>query len=73
VVQFANSACNSTEQGKQGLCYTNNECKDFKGRPAGTCALGFGVCCICKLSVVAHFTYLPTYLPNTIFQFYAYL
>ena len=48
VIQFSNSVCNTTSQGDQGLCYTQNECSNMGGRASGFCAQGFGVCCLCN-------------------------
>ena len=46
--RFENDPCPSTEPGFDGICYTKDECREKKGIPSGGCALGFGVCCICK-------------------------
>ncbi len=48
IVTFPNEVCNSSESGMAGVCYTSSECTAGKGRAAGTCAQGFGICCICK-------------------------
>ena len=48
VVQFANSACNATDDSRTGVCFTGSECEAKGGRAGGVCAAGFGVCCICK-------------------------
>ena len=48
VVQFANSACNATDDSRTGVCYTSSECEAKGGTSGGVCAAGFGVCCICK-------------------------
>ena len=48
VVQFANSACNATDDSRTGVCFTGAECAAKGGRAAGECAAGFGVCCICE-------------------------
>ena len=29
-----------------GVCYTATQCEDMKGQPRGTCASGFGTCCV---------------------------
>ena len=31
-----------------GTGYTKEECSDLGGIESGTCASGFGICCICK-------------------------
>ena len=33
-----------------GTCYTAEECEDNSGTASGSCADGYGVCCICKYS-----------------------
>ncbi|XP_059087652.1 uncharacterized protein LOC131884036 [Tigriopus californicus] len=53
VVSFQNDMCNtdsavsggSTSQ-RTGTCFTVGECEARGGRPSGTCASGFGVCCL---------------------------
>jgi len=44
VVKFANDACSSND-GKNGTCYTKDECEEREGTSSGTCAEGYGVCC----------------------------
>ena len=34
-----------------GTCYTAEECSDKKGKASGSCANGFGVCCVSKYHV----------------------
>ncbi|XP_059097863.1 uncharacterized protein LOC131892119 [Tigriopus californicus] len=55
IVQFANEGCtsNSAVSGgsvsgrlRDGTCFTADECAKKQGQSAGTCASGFGVCCI---------------------------
>ena len=48
LIQFSNARCNSTDNDKQGICYTASECRERGGNAKGTCAAGFGVCCLCK-------------------------
>ncbi|XP_023341394.1 uncharacterized protein LOC111711301 [Eurytemora carolleeae] len=45
IVSFKNDACVSTG-GTNGTCYSSNECTSKGGASAGTCASGFGVCCL---------------------------
>ena len=35
-----------------GDCYTKQECDAKGGTAAGECALGYGVCCVCKYSYI---------------------
>jgi hypothetical protein len=48
VVRFNNDAC-ITGAGVNGTCYSSTECSNLRGTPSGSCASGFGVCCLCKL------------------------
>ena len=45
IVRFANTACTGTNS-YNGTCYTSAECSSYGGTGSGTCAAGFGVCCI---------------------------
>lgn len=42
---FPNDACYG-DGGKNGTCYTANECDARGGVTAGDCAGGYGVCCV---------------------------
>ena len=46
--RFNNGPC-SGGSGKNGTCYTAEECETKGGINSGTCAAGYGVCCTCKL------------------------
>jgi len=46
IVSFKNEACASTTSGTNGTCYSSNECLKLGGASSGTCASGFGVCCL---------------------------
>lgn len=48
VVKFANSEC--TGSSKNGTCFTSAECSSIGGSPSGSCADGFGVCCIVTIT-----------------------
>ncbi|XP_068085726.1 uncharacterized protein [Anabrus simplex] len=45
IIKFPNDACLSPD-GAKGTCYHSLECKSLGGIASGTCARGFGVCCI---------------------------
>merc|ERR1712079_114221 len=49
VVRFPNSACGSANN-FNGTCYTASECNSLGGSSSGTCASGFGVCCVFSLA-----------------------
>ena len=49
-VQFENTECAGTT-GDNGTCFTSNECKDIGGTADGSCASGFGVCCVLKVKI----------------------
>jgi len=45
IVRFPNDACIGSST-RNGTCYTSAECSDKGGTSSGSCADGFGVCCI---------------------------
>jgi len=47
VVRFPNDACSGTT--RNGTCYTAEECSSKSGVNEGSCASGFGVCCVITL------------------------
>jgi len=50
VVKFPNTACSSSTTGRNGTCYTTSECTAKGGSTSGSCASGFGVCCVFEKS-----------------------
>jgi len=50
VVKFPNTVCLSSTTGRNGTCYTNSECAAKGGSASGSCASGFGACCIFEKS-----------------------
>lgn len=53
IVQFKNTGCASTmtssssgQSFRNGTCLTNAECLEMGGASSGSCAGGFGVCCV---------------------------
>jgi len=62
VVTFPNDECTSSF-GTTGVCYTQSECTSFGGTASGTCASGFGVCCLFSAKCGA-----STQLNNTYFE-----
>ena len=47
IVQFPNEECTSgSSSTTNGTCYTSSECGSRGGAAAGSCAAGFGVCCV---------------------------
>ncbi|TRY80950.1 hypothetical protein TCAL_09568 [Tigriopus californicus] len=49
VVRFQNSECEATSS-RKGICYTEAECSSRQGSASGSCANGFGVCCLFSLN-----------------------
>ena len=47
LVTFPSTTCD-TSDGRSGICYKQNDCKKFGGQAVGSCAHGFGVCCVRK-------------------------
>ncbi len=64
VISFPNDACDGGS--RNGTCYTEAECDSRGGTNAGSCASGFGVCCVSEF-----WTMLKVYLnlENNIFFF----
>merc|ERR1739848_980830 len=60
VVRFPNDICSCTS--RNGTCYTAEECSTKGGTNDGTCASGFGVCCIFALSCGGSASENQTYL-----------
>lgn len=48
VVRFPNDVCTGTT--RNGTCFTAEECSSKSGTNEGSCASGFGVCCVISLS-----------------------
>jgi len=48
VIKFQNGICTAND-GKNGTCYTDTECDELQGIPGGSCAEGYGVCCVFSL------------------------
>jgi len=48
VVKFPNDVCEGSS--RNGTCYTAEECSSKGGSNEGSCASGFGVCCVFALS-----------------------
>ena len=77
IVQFPNDECTSSSSTTTlGTCLTSSECNTNGGSGAGTCAAGFGVCCVvststCGSTVSANNTYIrnpgypSSYTPTT--------
>lgn len=49
VVNFPNDLCGSSDN-RNGTCYTSEECSNKGGSSLGSCASGYGVCCVFSLS-----------------------
>merc|ERR1719418_282135 len=60
VVKFPNDVCKGTS--RNGTCYTAEECSTKGGTKDGSCASGFGVCCIFTLSCGGSASENQTYL-----------
>ena len=46
-----NDVCNSYSASMNGTCYTPEECSSRDGVASGSCAEGYGVCCISKYGI----------------------
>jgi len=69
VVKFPNDVCNSDSASMNGTCYTSEECSSRDGVASGSCAEGYGVCCIitvaCGGTTSENCTYLSQIATNT--------
>jgi len=69
VVSFPNDVCISGTNSRNGTCYTQEECASRNGVASGSCADGFGVCCIitltCGQTTRENCTYLTQTASNT--------
>lgn len=50
VVAWGQGQC-MAPSGEYGSCVPNNECLPRGGIPGGPCAEGYGMCCVCMLSI----------------------
>ena len=51
IVQFPNQQCTATSSSTTyGTCFTSSECSSKGGGSDGSCAAGFGVCCVISSS-----------------------
>jgi len=62
IIQFTKDPCQAAD-GKTGVCMTATECTTSKGAASGTCARGYGTCCLlvkntCGDTVKANNTYI---------------
>ena len=48
IFRFPNDMCEVSGGTKNGTCYTAEECSDKGGKSDGSCADGYGVCCVCN-------------------------
>ena len=64
IVTFKNDGCASTNNGRNGTCYTSSECRDKSGSAQGNCAAGFGVCCVFVLSTTGEISENCSYIQN---------
>jgi len=60
VVRFPNSECTGSNS-LNGTCYTSEECTKKSGTSSGSCASGFGVCCVFSLACGSTVTENNTY------------
>ncbi|KAI9562819.1 hypothetical protein GHT06_010274 [Daphnia sinensis] len=64
IVRFPNSPC-TTSTGLNGTCFTSSECSSNGGTASGSCASGFGVCCVVTIQTCGSTTSLnSTYWQN---------
>jgi len=64
IVKFDNDVCDTGNQ-MNGTCYTAEECTNRNGVASGSCAEGYGVCCVITLTCGATTRENCTYLSQT--------
>jgi len=64
IVKFANDPCLSSEM-KNGTCYTDAECQTREGTASGSCAEGYGVCCVFSIRCGGSSSENNTYFQST--------
>jgi hypothetical protein len=65
IVKFPNEVCTSGSANQDGTCYTAEECTSRDGVASGTCADGYGVCCVITISCGSTSSENCTYLSQT--------
>lgn len=50
--------CLSDDGRRSGVCLNVYECRIQGGTSKGECALGFGVCCVCKFKNIMNFFFI---------------
>ena len=63
IVSWKQGPCTSTA-GTNGTCYSSNECTNLGGTASGTCASGFGVCCLVTVTCGGSTSVNGTYFQN---------
>ncbi|XP_022237736.1 uncharacterized protein LOC106478432 [Limulus polyphemus] len=61
---FENDACNTSSVNRTGICFSARECVSRGGRAEGTCAGGYGVCCLFEISCDSNSLNNGTYFQN---------
>merc|ERR1711981_661633 len=72
IVKFPNDVCQSDQPTRLGTCFTAEECSSLNGVASGSCADGYGVCCVITLACggttstnCTHLSQAPDANPNT--------
>jgi len=63
MIRLQNAPCPS-DNGSNGTCYPRNQCQQLGGIAGGTCASGFGVCCVFQKTCNTETTQNVTYFVN---------
>merc|ERR1712051_280986 len=65
IVKFPNDVCDAGPGNQNGTCYTAEECTSREGIATGSCADGYGVCCVITISCGSTSSENCTYLSQT--------
>lgn len=66
IVKFPNDLCISDSTTQNGTCYTSEECSSRNGVASGSCADGYGVCCLISIACGGSSSENCTYVSTTV-------
>lgn len=67
IIKFQNSACTGSGT-RNGTCFTEAECENAGGVKSGSCADGFGVCCVKTIAIGGATSVNESYIVHTTAQ-----
>merc|ERR1712038_2123598 len=64
IIKFQNTACKGSGT-RNGTCFTEAECDNNSGVKSGSCADGFGVCCVTTIAIGGAASVNESYIVHT--------